>query len=296
MDFIVQVWQTFIGFIEQGLLLLSQGIAGLGIPYSFGFAIILFTLIIRGITFPLDLQQIKSSRAQKDLQPKLKALKEKYKNNREAFAQAQMALYKEHGVNPMSGCLPTLIQMPIWIGLYRALYALAKMPNTPLKGGFLWIPSLAGPIDLLSKNPRTTGWLLPNSDHFLGWSHAAAYLVLPVILVVLQLYTQKIMAPQIDDARQGMMSKITMFMPLMFGYFSLTVPSALTLYWVTSNTLILLQRRLVLKHQETRYPSEPDTDSSLELKPIVVDGTSQTGHRNRRKVKLKSKKRKRKRL
>ena len=88
--------------------------------------IILFTVLVRLATFPLNVQQIKSSKAMQELQPKMKELQEKFKGDREKLAQEQMKLYKEHGVNPLGGCLPMLVQMPIWFALYRSLLQLSR--------------------------------------------------------------------------------------------------------------------------------------------------------------------------
>jgi YidC/Oxa1 family membrane protein insertase len=142
----MEIWGAFVGLIESALNLFDQVIRSGGIPYPFGFAIILFTLVIKLITMPLTFQQLRASKAMQDLQPQLKELQKKYKDDKEKLAQAQMDLYKQAGVNPFGGCLPMLIQMPIWIGLYQALFNLAKVGT--LQEGFFWIPSLAEPKDL----------------------------------------------------------------------------------------------------------------------------------------------------
>lgn len=107
------IWRKFINLLAVILVSLDRRLKSVGIPYSFGFAIILFTVIVRVATFPLNMQQIKSSKAMQELQPKMKEMQEKYKGDREKLAQEQMKLYKEHGVNPLGGCLPMLVQMPI---------------------------------------------------------------------------------------------------------------------------------------------------------------------------------------
>jgi YidC/Oxa1 family membrane protein insertase len=95
---------------------------------------------------------------------------------------------------------------------------LAEQPNTPLGEGFFWIPSLSGPVGQLGTLYGTIDWLLPwRPEAFLGWGPAIAYLILPVLLVVSQIYTQRMMTPQSDDPQQKMMSQVMMFMPLMFG-------------------------------------------------------------------------------
>src|SRR6185295_1366536 len=92
-------------------------------------AIILFTILVRVIMQPLNAQQMRSSKAMQELQPELKKLQDKHKNDREKLAQEQMRLYKEKGINPLGGCLPLIIQLPIWIGLYQAInHALAATP------------------------------------------------------------------------------------------------------------------------------------------------------------------------
>ena len=186
------------------------------------------------------MQQIKSSKAMQELQPKMKELQEKYKNDREKLAQEQMKLYKEHGVNPLGGCLPMLVQMPIWFALYRSLLQLSR--EGLLNQGFLWIPSLAGPVS--DYNQGLSSWLFPfvNGAPPIGWAHAIAYLILPVLLVVSQLYMQQMMTPQTSDPQQASMQSVMKFMPLMFGYFALIVPSGLTLYWFTSNLLAMAQQ------------------------------------------------------
>ncbi len=228
------IWGAFVNFVALSLIYLDNTLKSWGLPFAFGFSIILFTVVVRLATFPLNMQQIKSSKAMQDLQPRMKELQEKYKNDREKLAQEQMALYKEAGVNPLGGCLPTLVQMPIWFALYQALTQLSN--EGLLYEGFLWIPSLAGPsvaggIDWL--------WPMPPS---IGWGPALAYLVLPVLLIVSQYYMQQMMTPASSDPQQASMQSMMKIMPLMFGYFSLIVPSGLTLYWFTSNILALAQQ------------------------------------------------------
>ncbi len=242
------IWGRFVNFLALTLVYLDNLLASIRVPYTFGFAIILFTVIVRLATFPLNMQQIKSSKAMQELQPKLKELQEKYKNDKEKLAQEQMALYKEHGVNPLGGCLPMLVQMPIWIALYRSLLQLSR--EGLLNEGFFWIPSLAGPV---ADRAGGIGWLWPLPPS-IGWGPALAYLVLPVLLVVSQLYMQKLMTPPNPDPQQASMNSVMKFMPFMFGYFALIVPSGLSLYWFTSNLLALVQQYFT---QTTVHPPAP---------------------------------------
>jgi len=222
--------------ITQGLLALDGFIRAVGIPYSFGFAIILFTIIIKLLTWPLNVQQMRSSQAMQELQPKLQELQRKYRKDRERLAQEQMKLYREAGINPLGGCLPTLIQLPIWIGLYQALFRLAQAGK--LQEGFLWIPSLAKPVGL--------DWLWPPANW--QWPDTPAYLVLPILTVVTQIVVQKMMTPSDgpSDPQQAAINQAMMMMPFMFGFFAIQVPSGLSLYWVTMNLLTLLQQFLIM--------------------------------------------------
>jgi len=207
------------------------------IPYSYGFAIIFFTLIIRLVTLPLTLKQLQSSKVMQELQPKLQELQKKYKDDKQKLSQEQMKLYQEAGVNPLGGCLPMLIQFPVWIGLYQALMNLAHTGQLA-EARFLWIPSLA--------EPTSADWLLRSP---LQWDlgYVAAYLVLPILTVISQIAIQKMMTPptQTQDPQQSAMNQMMMLMPLMFGFFAIQVPSGLTLYWVVSNLFGIVQQYFI---------------------------------------------------
>ncbi len=240
------MWNSFVSLIQNGLLLFNNIIDSVGIPYSFGFAIILFTIVVKTLTYPLNVKQMKSAKATQELQPQIKELQKKYGDNREKLAQAQMGLYKEAGVNPLGGCLPMLVQMPIWIGLYRALFNLAAENAQELEEGFFWIPSLTGPVKDVGMVGGEISWLWPiGGPDFLGWGEVMGYLILPVLLVVSQLAYQKMITPSSDDPQQKMMAQMMMFMPFMFGYFSLIVPAGLTLYWFTNNILSMAQQYFI---------------------------------------------------
>lgn len=202
---------------------------------NFLWAILAITVIIRLLTFPLTWQQQKSSASMQELQPKLKKIQDKYKNEPEVLQQKTMELYREAGVNPLGGCLPTLIQFPILIGLYRAItFSLAASPiqllnlsqhiyaNTPA-----WLPDPAS--------------LIPLNSQF-GWLNLAApdpYYILPVLVVTTTWLQQKLMTPptQGDGQAAAMSRSMQLTMPLMVGYFSLTMPSGLSVYWVVSGII-----------------------------------------------------------
>ncbi len=237
----------------------------LGFTYHWGWAIIVFTFLVKLLTFPLTLTQIRGMQAQKDIQPRLQELQKKHGKDREKLAQEQMKLYQEAGVNPLSGCLPLVIQMPILFGLYAALVAVGPMLEN---AAFYWIPNLNFP-----QFTQGLGWI-PTLWQAGDYATLIAYLVLPLLLVVSQLFMQKWMtpAPTGNDSQSKMTQNMSLIMTLFFGYFTLQVPAGLTLYWVTSNLLQMGQQWGV-----TRFFMKPKTatvtaGNGSSPAPVTVDG------------------------
>ncbi|XRB16443.1 YidC/Oxa1 family membrane protein insertase [Pseudoscourfieldia marina] len=231
--------------LEGMLKLIDGGLDAVGVPYSYGFSIIALTMIVKLATLPLTRKQVESTLAVQKIQPLVKDLQAKYADDQERLQIETARLYREAGVNPLAGCLPTLATLPIWIGLYRALTNAAN--EGILTDGFFWIPSLGGPVSMAARNDGSgMSWLFPfeNGAPPIGWHDAGAYLVLPVLLTVSQFATQKLMSPQTqsDDPAQQQSQAILKFLPLMIGYFSLNVPSGLTLYWFINNLLSTAQQ------------------------------------------------------
>ncbi|XP_065866711.1 inner membrane protein PPF-1, chloroplastic [Euphorbia lathyris] len=242
-DATVQKSGGWFGFISDGmevvLKILKDGLSAVHVPYSYGFAIILLTVIVKLATFPLTKQQVESTLAMQNLQPKIKAIQQRYAGNQERIQLETSRLYRQAGVNPLAGCLPTLATIPVWIGLYQAL---SNVANEGLfTEGFLWIPSLGGPTTIAARQSGSgISWLFPFVDGHppLGWHDTAAYLVLPVLLIISQYVSMEIMKPpQTDDPTQKNTLLIFKFLPLLIGYFSLSVPSGLTIYWFINNVL-----------------------------------------------------------
>lgn len=236
------------GFISDGmevfLKILKDGLTAVHVPYSYGFAIILLTVLVKVATFPLTKQQVESTLAMQNLQPKIKAIQQRYAGNQERIQLETSRLYRQAGVNPLAGCFPTLATIPVWIGLYQALSNVAN--EGLLTEGFFWIPSLGGPTTIAARQSGSgISWLAPFVDGHppLGWHDTAAYLVLPVLLVVSQFVSMELMKPpQTDDPTQKNTLLVFKFLPLMIGYFSLSVPSGLTIYWFVNNVLSTAQQ------------------------------------------------------
>ncbi|XP_010470048.1 PREDICTED: inner membrane protein ALBINO3, chloroplastic isoform X2 [Camelina sativa] len=244
----VQKSGGWFGFISDGmelvLKILKDGLTAVHVPYAYGFAIILLTLIVKAATYPLTKQQVESTLAMQNLQPKIKAIQQRYAGNQERIQLETSRLYKQAGVNPLAGCLPTLATIPVWIGLYQAL---SNVANEGLfTEGFFWIPSLGGPTSIAARQSGSgVSWLFPFVDGHppLGWYDTAAYLVLPVLLIASQYVSMEIMKPpQTDDPAQKNTLLVFKFLPLMIGYFALSVPSGLSIYWFTNNVLSTAQQ------------------------------------------------------
>ncbi|KAG0494084.1 hypothetical protein HPP92_005078 [Vanilla planifolia] len=250
--------------LETVLKILKDGLSILHVPYAYGFAIILLTIIVKVATFPLTKKQVESALAMKSLQPQVKAIQQRYAGDQERIQIETARLYKLAGVNPLAGCLPTLVTIPIWIGLYRALSNVAN--EGLLNEGFFWIPSLAGPTTIAARQSGSgTSWLFPFVDGHppLGWSDTSAYLVLPVLLVVSQYIATKIMQPsQGNNPNEKNSQAVLNFLPLMIGYFSLSVPSGLSLYWLTNNILSTAQQIWLQKLGGAKNPIRQFSDET----------------------------------
>lgn len=228
-------------------------------------AIVVLTVIIRILTFPLFAKQQESSKKMQQIQPQLKKLQEKYKNDKEKLSQAQMKLYKENKVNPVGGCFPMVIQFPILIGLYQAIFfALAATPFQLVDlSERLLIPGLDSLIPLQrmwTPIPQLAS-LLPELDLTLAPTENPHYaLILPLLVLITTWGQQKLTMGTMgqnksnkdddDDDDSGapaggqaaaMTKSMTTIMPIMFGFFSLQFSVGLSIYFVTSNLIGVVQ-------------------------------------------------------
>ena len=169
-------------------------------------------------------------------------------------------MYQTNDVNPLAGCLPSLVQIPIFIGLYRAVLDLAK--ENLLDEPFLWLPNLEGPV--YGADPTAgASWLFDgwvNGAPALGWDDTAAFLILPVFLVLSQYLSMELMQPKGQDQAQQQSAFILKLLPLMIGWFSLSVPSALCLYWAVNN-VVTTATSLIIRN-------------TMKMEPVSAGGAS----------------------
>ena len=183
----------------------------LGVP-SYGLAIILLTVLIKILVYPLTKKQLQSMKAMQRLQPQLQKLQTKYKNNPQLLQQKMMELYQKEGASPMSGCLPMLIQMPILMGMYYTLYSFDYGGAAP---SFLWLPSLSETDPLYA---------------------------LPLLSAATTYLTSRTMQSSNNANQNQQMKVLTYMMPIFIGWISLNFPSGLVLYWVTMNVVQIVQQ------------------------------------------------------
>ncbi|MDP5293407.1 membrane protein insertase YidC [Oceanimonas sp. CHS3-5] len=204
-------------FIAQPLFKLLQFLQSFVV--NWGLAIVLTTFVVRGIMYPLTKAQYTSMAKMRMLQPKLLALRERYGDDRQKMSQGMMELYKKEKVNPLGGCLPILIQMPIFISLYWVLMESVELRHAPF---FLWID------DLSVRDP---------------------YFVLPILMGASMFMIQKMSPTTVTDPMQ---QKVMQFMPIIFTFFFLWFPAGLTLYWLVSNVVTISQQWYIFRQLEKK--------------------------------------------
>ncbi|MEI8608408.1 membrane protein insertase YidC [Enterovibrio sp. Hal110] len=207
-------WLWFIASPLHWLLATIHGFVG-----NWGFAIILLTFIVRGAMYPLTKAQYTSMAKMRMLQPKLAEMRDRIGDDRQRMSQEMMELYKKEKVNPLGGCLPLILQMPIFIALYWALMESVELRHAPF---MLWIQDLSAP------DP---------------------YYVLPLLMGASMFLIQKMSPSTVTDPMQ---QKIMTFMPVMFTVFFLWFPAGLVLYWLVSNIVTLIQQTLIYRALEKK--------------------------------------------
>jgi YidC/Oxa1 family membrane protein insertase len=217
-------WFAQISNVMLGILNFFHG---MGIPY--GIAIICLTVLVRACMFPVSLKQTAQAQRMKEMQPKLAEIKKKYADDKEKLAMANLQLMREHKVNPMAGCLPLLLQMPIFIALYQALQYSVDLRLAP----FLYFNNLAAP-DALFRLPFTIPWL--------GWT---TFNLLPIIAVALMVVQQKMFMPPPTDEQQEMQQKMMSYMMVVMGAMFYKFPSGLCVYYISSSLWGFGERKLL---------------------------------------------------
>lgn len=190
---------------------------------SYGVAIILLTVAIKALMYPLTVKQVKSMKAVQEMQPKVKALQEKFKDNKERLQTEIAALYKENKVNPLSGCLPLIVQMPILMGIFFAIKEYTYEGPT----SFLWLANLQQGTSLTD----------PSDPYF----------IIPLLCALTTYVQQKQTTTEMTQQNKMML----IFMPVFIGYITITFPAGLGIYWVVSNLVQIAQQWFMYRNTTT---------------------------------------------
>lgn len=231
-------------------------LSALNIPYAMGFSIIGLTIIIRLIFYPLTNKQLQASKKMQDIAPLVSEIKSTYKGDNKRIQEETMKLYKEHGVNPAAGCLPTLIQLPILLGLYRTLISLVG--KTPTEAVDYVNSILITPLQVDSYwNTTFFGIPLGQSPHQLLSTLPAVAIAIPIITGIFQFIQSKMMfspAPskaiakkddgknKADDFSTVFQKQAAYIFPIMIGFFAFNFPFGLSLYWNTFSIFGIIQQ------------------------------------------------------
>jgi YidC/Oxa1 family membrane protein insertase len=196
---------------------------------NYGIAIIILTLLIKIVLWPLGSKSYKSMSEMKKIQPLMKEIREKYKNDKKKMNEEVMGLYRTYKINPLGGCLPMVVQLPVFFALYRMLYQSIELRHAPF---FLWIDDLSAPDRLFNFS-----FSIPFMEPPYGIP------VLTIIMGATMLLQQK-MSPPMGDPTQA---KMMMFMPLIFTFIFINFSSGLVLYWLVNNILSISQQYYIQK-------------------------------------------------
>ena len=208
MEFLSSMVQEFVKVIYS----LTQAI---GFP-NYGLAIIIMTVLVKIVLYPLTAKQIASTKAMTAMQPKMKALQEKYKDDKATLNAKLGELYKEEGVNPLAGCLPLIVQMPIMIGIFYGI----RDFNYIGPANFLWMQSIADP------DP---------------------YYILPILSALTTFIQSKQTMPAGEGSNAAQGKVMLYFMPIFIGYISFKFPAGLVLYWVVMNVMQIAQQAIMTR-------------------------------------------------
>lgn len=248
----------YVDIIARSMLWILNLFHSLGASY--GVAIILLTVVVRMCMFPVSRHQAHNMQRMKELQPKIKELQAKHANDKEGMARAQMELFRKHNYNPLSGCLPLFLQLPIFIGLYTALSSSVDLRMAK----FLWIDNLASPDALFP-----LGFVVP----FFGWTD---FNLLPIISTGLMFFQQKMMMPPPADEEQAMQQKMMNYMMVFMGAMFYRVPAGLCIYFIASSVWGMVERWLLNKLSKDA-PAAPAVGEKSEKKTDPAAGEPSGG-------------------
>ena len=246
-------WGSYIKLVEDGIFALHDTFSDANVPFPYGLSIFCFVLAVKLLTLPLNWKQLSSSSAMKAMKPQQDLVRTWYGDNKEMLNIQTGVLFEKFDVNPLAGCLPSLAQIPVFLGVYYSVTSIAKAKV--FTEGFLWIPSLSGPI---ADRREGLSWLTENwvdGHPSLGWEATLAYLTIPAILVCTQTLSLYLLGSfealeESNDSNTQTAGLALRVLPFMLGWFAMNAPAGLGLYWVFNNILTTAQTVTIKKLTE----------------------------------------------
>jgi YidC/Oxa1 family membrane protein insertase len=237
-DFVYYGWFGGVARAMVGLLHVFYSILG-----NYGLAIIALTVLVRGFMFPISRGQARSMAKLQELRPEMEKIKEKYKGDQQKQAQAMQQLYRKYNVNPLAGCLPMLIQLPVFVGLWRGLAVDIELRQAPLFGQSIrWCSNLAAPDMFWDWSGVMPEFITRREGFF--W--LGPYLnLLPLVTIGLFLWQQKMFMPEPANEQAAMQQKVMKWMMVVMSIFFYKVPSGLCLYLIASSLWGIAERKLI---------------------------------------------------
>jgi YidC/Oxa1 family membrane protein insertase len=219
----------------------------------------MLTVLVRSCMYPLSRKQTLNAHKMQELMPEIKRLKEKHKNDAQGLMKAQQALFRKHNYNQFSGCLPALVQLPIFVGLYRALMVDVELRQAPLiSDAVRWCSNLAAPDMLFDWSAWMPAFVTT------GFLNLGPYFnVLPLVTVALFLWQQKLFMPPAVDEQTAMQQKMMKWMMVIMGVMFYKVASGLCLYFIVSTSWSILERKVLLP----KPPAPPQPAPALVAAP-----------------------------
>lgn len=272
------MWETIIIQPFVNVLLLINSLV-----HNFGVSIILFTILIRLLTHPLTARQLKSTKALQELQQdsRYKKIQEKYKNDKDRLAQEQMKLYQEKGINPMGSCLPTLIQLPLILGLYQSVTrAMAASPLELFNLEQIIYPKLLDASTLLPLENQFL-WMDLGQPERIQMFGVSIPLLAIIVVATTFLQTRLLQPPSSDNDQAAMMTKsMNIYMPVLMGFMAYSLASGLAIYFLTSNVFGIIQYALMGRaNWGNIFPflkkKDEEAAKKTKAKPVIIDAVEE---------------------
>ncbi len=236
-NFLYYGWFGWVATLMLGILHTFYSIV-----QNYGIAIVMLTMMVRGSMYPLSLKQTRNMQKMQELKPEMDRIAEKYKDDMQKRGQAQNELFRKHNYHPMAGCLPALIQLPIFLGLYRALSVDVELRQAPLfSDAIQWCSNLAAP-DMLYNWSRFTPRWFDNATSMFGLG--PYFNVLPIVTLVLFLLQQKLFMPPPQNEQMALQQKMMKYMMIFMGLMFFKVPSGLCIYFIASSLWGIAEKKL----------------------------------------------------